>query len=73
MNPPNLIYHRPQKQKVVNVQLREVKDVLIDGQVMKLRAFIATSDIKPDEEIIWDYIYHKAIKKENDRKFHEFC
>ena len=72
MNPPNLIYHRTQKQKVVNVQLQEAKYVLIDGQVMKLRAFVASTDIKPGEEIIWDYIYHKAIKKENDRKFHEF-
>ena len=52
MNPPNLIYHRIQKQKVVNVQLQPAKDVLIDGQVMKSRAFIATTDIKPGEEII---------------------
>ena len=72
MNPPNLIYHRTQKQKVVNVQLQAAKDVLIDGKVMKLRAFIATTDIKPGEEIIWDYIYHKANKKENDWKFHKF-
>ena len=72
MNPPNLIYHRTQKQKVVNVQLQAAKYVLIDGQVMKLRAFKATTDIKPGEEIIWDYIYHKATKKENDRKYHEF-
>ena len=72
MNPPNLIYHRTQKQKVANVQLQAAKYVLIDGQVMKLRAFIATSDIKPGEEIIWDYIYHKATEKENDRKYHEF-
>ena len=47
------------KLKVKNVELRESQKIFWEGKLTSLRAFYTTADIEKDEEIFWDYIYHK--------------